>query len=230
MEKINLLISFVAGVTSFFSPCILPVLPGYILYLSGMTMKKASEEKHTGKKYLLIFLHAILFVAGFSLIFILLGASATLLGFLLRKYMSVLIKLAGIFIILLGAHLTGILRIPLLDRGYSAGEVKRERGFFTSFLAGIFFSFGWTPCISPVLAGILTLASQEETVFRGMLLLTFYSCGMGIPLIVLGIVAGTATNVLMRFSRHTKKFEISSGILLIFIGILLISGKLKNLF
>jgi len=225
--KVNIIIALGAGITSFLSPCILPVLPGYMAYLAGVAAGDKSAESST-KRTLLIFLHSIFFVLGFSVIFIILGASATLIGFILKKYMFYIIKVAGVILIILGIQMMDVIKIKFLEMGWSAGEPKMKKGFTKSFLAGLLFSFSWTPCISPILAGILTLASQEETVIKGMLLLAFYSAGLGIPLILLGTGVGTAVGVFLR--KHTRKFQIASGTILILIGILLVSGRYRLLF
>jgi len=225
--KINFLIALGAGITSFLSPCILPVLPGYMAYLAGVAAENKLGE-NSRKKTLLIFLHSLFFVSGFSTIFIILGASATLIGFILRKYMVYITKAAGAIVIILGLQMTEFLKIRFLEMGWNIGELEMKKGFGRSFLAGILFSFSWTPCISPVLAGILTLASQEETVIKGILLLSFYSAGLGIPLILFGTGVGTATGIFLK--KHSKKFQIGSGIILIFIGILLLTGKYSLLF
>jgi cytochrome c-type biogenesis protein len=225
--KINLLIALGAGITSFLSPCILPVLPGYMAYLAGVAAGDKWAQ-NSFRRALLIFLHSLFFVFGFSIVFIMLGASATLIGFILRKYMFYIIKVAGAIVIILGLQMIELLKIRFLEMGWSMGEPKIKKGFTRSFLAGLLFSFSWTPCISPVLAGILTLASQEETVMKGMLLLSFYSAGLGIPLIIIGTGFGSAIGIFLR--KHSRKFQIVSGVILIFIGILLLTGKYNLLF
>lgn len=221
MENISVGIAFIGGVMSFFSPCVLPVLPGYVAYLAGVSPGENARLK--------IFMHSLTFVLGFSLIFVLLGASASLVGFFLRSHMRIIMKIAGVLVVVLGIHLTGIIRIPLLEREmrYSGPE---GRNLGLSFLAGILFSVGWTPCISPILAGILTLAAQEETVLKGMLLLSFFSAGLGIPLILVGVSVGTAFQYLKVIKKHTRKVEVASGVLLIILGIILFVGRMNYIF
>lgn len=229
MNPLKIFITLGAGITSFFSPCILPVLPGYMAYLAGVTAGER-EEMSVRKKILLTFLHSVFFVLGFSIVFISLGASASLIGIIFRKYLFYIIKVAGVIIVILGLQMIGILKIKFLERGFSIEGPKMKSGFTKSFLSGFFFSFCWTPCISPVLAGILTLASQEETVMKGAILLAIYSAGMGIPLILIGTVVGTTITAFTKITRHARKFEILSGIILIFIGILILSGSLERFF
>ncbi|MGA2629922.1 MAG: cytochrome c biogenesis protein CcdA [Terriglobia bacterium] len=218
-------VAFVAGVVSFLSPCVLPLVPGYISMLSGATMeelKAGGEPGLTGR----IFRNSLAFVAGFSVVFIALGASATAVGnFLLaqRKLFSIV---AGIIIIVFGLHLTGLIRIPLLYREARMSSVQTRRGLLGSFVLGFAFAFGWTPCIGPILTGILALAATRDTVFQGMFLLATYSAGLAIPFILTGLGLTQFMKFYQGFRKHLQVVEVCSGILLIAIGVLMAFNKL----
>ena len=230
MNELNIGTAFLAGILSFLSPCVLPLIPGYISFISGLSLEELSTEsaleigvtKKAGW-------NALFFVAGFSLVFTLLGASATWAGQFLANYLNLFTKIAGIVIILFGLHTAGIVPIPWLyyEKRFQLSQLPS--GILASFAMGLAFAFGWTPCIGPILSGILALAATQETIFRGTFLLFIYSLGLGIPFI---LTAFGIRKFLLFFSRY-KKFirygEIFSGILLIFIGGLIFFSKLTLL-
>lgn len=234
-------VAFLAGLLSFLSPCVLPLVPVYIAQMAGnaATSDGAASRRVT-------FLHAASFVAGFSFVFIALGASVGLIGYGLKDHQRDLAVIAGVFIIVMGMHLTGLLRIPALYRTYAVpvgagaggGSVSmgggsgggRGRwaslGYGRSSLVGAGFALGWTPCIGPVLGSILTLAQAQGTVARAILLLAFYSLGLGVPFLVTGMAIGSVTAYLKRLNRYLPAIEVGSGALLIFVGVLLIAGRM----
>ena len=223
-ENVSLLTAFFAGVLSFLSPCVLPLIPGYISFISGESVQalRNSEEIRTTRKR--VILSSLFFVIGFSFIFILLGASATTLGRFLLKYLKIFSIIAGIIVIILGLHMTGILRIKALYYEKKFQVQKKPVNVFGSFLIGIAFAFGWTPCIGPILAAILAVAAAQNTIIKGMLLLTVYSLGLAIPFM---ITAYSITLFFKLFDKIKKYFNIIewvSGILLIIIGIMMITG------
>ncbi|MFH1877688.1 MAG: cytochrome c biogenesis protein CcdA [Candidatus Omnitrophota bacterium] len=229
MENVSFGVAFIAGILSFLSPCVLPLVPGYISFLSGLSF----EEMRGGADHSRVFkksgFTSIFFVLGFSLIFILLGASASAVGRLLSEYIGILTKTAGIMIIVLGLHLSGIIRIKWLNYEKKIQIKKISPGLSSAFLIGAAFAFGWTPCIGPILAGILALAAAQATMAKGMLLLAAYSLGLGIPFIITGFAVGFFMKFFEKYKRFIRWGEIAAGFLLILVGGLMFSGKLSAL-
>lgn len=220
----KLLISLIAGVFSFFSPCVLPIIPGYISFISGVSLEKLVEDKEekASKKLLL---SSLFFIIGFSLVFVLLGASASLVGSFLRSHMAIFTKIAGIGIIILGLHIAGIFKISFLYREKKLNRKLESPGIISSFLAGFFFAFGWTPCIGPVLAAILALAAIEENFYFSISLLSFYALGLAIPFFLTAFFIKSFLAKLKSLSKHLRKIEIALGIILIAAGILIFFNK-----
>ncbi len=220
MTEISLPIAFLAGVVSFLSPCVLPLVPGYVSMLSGESIEelRAGAESGLGRR---IFLNSIAFVLGFSTVFIALGASATWVGNFLSTQRRAFDVVAGIVIIVFGLHLTGIIKIPFLYRDARIRTGAPKRGLAGSFILGFAFAFGWTPCIGPILAGILGLAATRDTVFAGMFLLAIYSAGLAIPFLLTGLGLSQFLKFYSRFRKHLQVVEVVSGLLLIGIGVLM---------
>jgi len=219
----------VAGVLSFLSPCVLPLVPGYISFLSGLSMeelKKTEEKSALVKKTGVL---SVFFVLGFSLVFMVLGASATFVGRLLSEHIEVLSRIAGIVIIALGLHLTGILNIKALYYEKKIHVGKVNPGYAGAFLVGAAFAFGWTPCIGPILAGILALAATKDTMGEGITLLGSYSLGLGIPFIVTGFAVGLFMKFFEKYRKFIRWGEIAAGVFLIAVGILIFSNNLDVL-
>jgi len=228
MESVSLVAAFTAGLVSFLSPCVLPLVPGYISMISGASvdqLKSADNEEVLRR----VLGHSLLFIAGFSLVFISLGASATWLGQALLSRMTILYKIAGIIIIIFGLHLTGILKIGLLYRDarfHSAGKPATATG---AFLIGLAFAFGWTPCIGPILAVILGLAASQETVWQGVFLLSFYSAGLAVPFLLTSLGVNRFMRFYQRFRTHLHQVEVFSGIILIVLGAMIFSNQFTRL-
>lgn len=216
-------ISFIAGLLAFLSPCVLPLVPAYLGYVSGLSIAELKAGK--GGKQLL--LGVISFVLGFSVVFTLMGLTASTVGVFLAKNKSIIEFLAGILLIIFGVHLIGIIRIPILDYEKRAEFHAKTANVFVSFLMGTAFAFGWTPCIGPTLSGILALAAVSDTVLQGGILLFIYSMGLGIPFILSGIFAGKIFGFIAKTRKALRFFEIVSGVLLIILGILLITGWIR---
>lgn len=230
MEQVSLGVAFVAGLLSFLSPCILPLVPGYISFLSGVSLEELKKEGGVARKVAIkAGLTSIFFVIGFSTVFIALGASASFIGQFLFKYIHILTKVAGVLIVVLGLHLTGILNVSWLNFHRQIKVKNMSPGFLGAFVIGLAFAFGWTPCVGPILAGILAVAATQDTLLRGVYLLASYSLGLGIPFIITGFAVG----IFMRFFEKYKKFirwgEIIAGVFLIAIGILIFFGNLEVL-
>ena len=213
------LVAFAAGLISFASPCVLPLVPIYLLQMAGTASGTFAGRRFT-------FMHALSFVAGFSVVFILLGASFGQLGFVLQDNLRTLTRIAGVILIIFGLHLTGIIPIPWLARTYQVDVARSaRRGYAGSALIGASFSLGWTPCVGPVLGGILTLAGGTSTAAHGALLLGCYSLGLGVPFLITGLLAGEATATFKRFSRFLPVIETTSGALLVIAGILVFTDR-----
>ncbi len=213
------LLALAAGVLSFSSPCILPLIPGYVGYMSGVA---GSRGRTLGA--------AILFVLGFTLVFTALGAAASSIGSLLNVHRVLLEQAAGILIILLGLFLIGIVRVPMLLREGRPLLGWARPGPGGALLLGIGFAFGWTPCIGPVLAGILLLASGQATVASGTLLLLLYSIGLGVPFVAAALLLERLRGVRRWLSRHGRAIEVVGGVLLIVMGLLMFTDRLDQVF
>ncbi len=227
-EGLSIPVAFLAGVVSFLSPCVLPLVPGYISMLSGASMeelKSGAVPGLAGK----VLRNSIAFVAGFSLVFTVLGASATAVGTFLQSHQRVFTMVAGVIIVVFGLHLTGLLKIPLLYRDVRMNATQPRRGLFGAFVLGFAFAFGWTPCIGPILTGILALAATRETVFQGMFLLAIYSAGLAIPFLLTGLGLSQFMKFYSGFRKHLHAVEVVSGVLLIGLGILMAFDKFKAL-
>ncbi len=229
MPEVTLFVAFTAGLLSFLSPCVLPLIPGYISFIAGLSIEELQREEKKPGLVWQVTLNSIFFVLGFSFIFIALGASATTLGELLLGKLQFLSKLAGIIIILFGLHMTHLLPLKFLYYEKRVQINKKPLGFLGSFLVGTAFAFGWTPCIGPILAGILAYAGTQETVYQGILLLGSYSLGLGIPFILTGLSINRFLNALDKAKKHFSLIEKISGFLLILVGLLILTDNLAYL-
>ncbi len=215
--------AFVAGLLSFLSPCVLPLVPGYVSLISGTGV----EELRHGDQRLLrtLMLNSLMFIFGFSLVFISLGAVATTLGQVTRQYYPILTRVAGIVIIVFGLHLTGLFKINALYADKRLHSVKGGATPLGAFFVGFAFAFGWTPCIGPILATILAFAGSQKTVARGVLLLAIYSAGLAVPFLLTSLGIDRFLVFYARFRRHLHAVEVASGVLLIAIGGLIFFSK-----
>jgi len=222
--------ALIGGAISFLSPCVLPLVPPYMCYMAGSSLSEltgSAEAADNSKLRRKAVGNSLLFVLGFSVVFITLGASATALGKLLLQWSDVLAKVAGIVIIIMGLHFLGFFKLGFLQREarFQAGG----SGPFGSFIMGLAFAFGWTPCIGPILAPILSLAASKDTVGQGAVLLGVYSAGLGIPFVLAALFIGPFMQFLARFKQHLGRVEQGVGILLILTGILFLTGGLQRL-
>ena len=223
--------AFLAGVVSFLSPCVLPLVPGYVSVISGASV---DELKGTGRNEGLlrrVLFHSLLFIAGFSIVFISLGASATWLGGALRSHLPLLLQIGGVVVILFGLHMTGILKIGLLyrDARIRTNPANRSVSAFGSLVMGLAFAFGWTPCIGPILAAILALASTKQSIAQGILLLAVYSLGLAVPFLLTSLGLTQFMNFYRGFRRHLHTVEVFSGVVLIVVGALLVTDQFTRL-
>jgi cytochrome c-type biogenesis protein len=221
-------LAFVAGLVSFLSPCVLPLVPSYVTFVTGMTLDELTANgRHAARRRAA--LHALLFVLGFSLVFVALGATATALGATLRRALPLLQQLGGVVIAAFGLAMLGVLRLPSLLRERRVHLASRPAGLAGSVLVGVAFGAGWTPCIGPVLASILLYAGMEATMTRGMLLLVAYSVGLGIPFLVAAVGLNWYLAGARRVMRWSRPLEIGAGALLVVVGVLLFTVKFTAL-
>ena len=229
MENVTLLAAFLAGVLSFISPCVLPLIPGYLSFVSGVTLDEMRGTSDGGAAAIDARRRAVVmsvaFVLGFSLVFIALGASATAVGSLLMEHLSLLGKIAGVVIILFGLHMMGVLRIGWLYNEKRMQTSGKPAGFFGAMLVGIAFAFGWTPCIGPILAAILAVAATQESVGEGVKLLAVYSAGLGVPFIATSLAINKFFAASARIRKHYHTIEVVSGVLLVMVGVLIFTNR-----
>ncbi len=217
--QISTSLAFIAGLASFLSPCVLPLVPIYLAQLVGPSIHQATDNITTLSQRLTTLLHAFIFVSGFTLSFVALGATASTLGYFLRAHLIWLQHIGGIILIIMGLHVIGLLRIPLLYRQKRFFFRATRPSYASSLLCGIIFALAWTPCIGPILSSILILASSTTTLQQGVGLLLAYSLGLGVPFLLLGFGLNEMSHMLKRFKPHMRKVEIGSGIFLVVIGI-----------
>ncbi|CAH2031132.1 cytochrome c biogenesis CcdA family protein [Trichlorobacter ammonificans] len=228
-QQISYLGAFVAGVLSFLSPCVLPLIPSYITYITGLSFSDLDAEQPAARVRRTTFFHAFTFVAGFSLVFVLLGASATFAGSFLKQHMDAVRKVGGILVILFGIHITGLLPIRWLLGEKRINLRHKPAGYLGSLLVGIAFAAGWTPCIGPILASILMIAATEEKVAHGVTLLMLYSIGLGLPFLASSLAVHRFVVLFNRFKKHIRLFEIVTGLFLVLVGILIFTNWLSLL-
>ncbi len=224
-ETVHFPAAFIAGLLSFFSPCVLPLIPAYFTFISGFSMEELTSDcnAETRRK---VFLATLAFVSGFSFIFILLGGSASLIGSYILKYKDAIRIAGGVLIIILGIHLTGLFRIRKLDFEKRIHLNKKPLHFFGTFVIGMAFAAGWSPCIGPMLGSILIIAGSSESVLHGIALLAVYSIGLAIPFIILSGFINLLLIFLKKATRVLKYINYASGSFLIVIGLLLLSNRL----
>ncbi len=219
-------LALLAGAISFTSPCCLPLIPGYLSYISGLPISELGQREARA----LILRAALLFVAGFTLVFTALGVSFALVGSALLRNVPVIVKVAGVIIILMGLAMMGLLRLPFLYRERRVDLGRIPSGPRAAFLLGMAFAFGWAPCIGPVLATILASAAATQTAAWGGVLLVFYSLGLGIPFVALALGFQRARGSLEWLKRHGRRIEILGGALLVGVGVLFVSGAWRSFF
>lgn len=226
--EVTYMAAFFAGLLSFLSPCVLPLAPAYVSYMSGISVERLREGERSGLG-LRAGWYSLFFVLGFSLVFIALGASATYLGQLLLSHMSLLSKVGGGLIVLFGLHYMGAFRIGWLNLEARFNLERKPAGPLGAFLIGLAFAFGWTPCVGPILAGILAVAGGQERIGQGVALLAVYSAGLGVPFIVTGVAINLFFGVFERIRVHLHKIEVVSGALLVAVGVMIFLGDFNRL-
>lgn len=222
--------AFAAGVLSFLSPCVLPLVPPYLCYLAGVNLEEltgAQDEEQAKASSRKAFLAAFVFVLGFSTVFVALGAGASAIGQLLREYLDILAKIAGVVIIIMGLHFLGVFKIRflLMEKRYQASTAPAT--LIGAYVIGLAFALGWTPCIGPVLASILAIAASEESVARGAGLLAVYSAGLGVPFLLAAFAINGFLAFMKRFRRHLGTVEKIMGAFLVLTGIMFLTGFMQ---
>ena len=226
MEDVSYFAALVAGILSFVSPCVLPLVPGYLSFISGVSLDNA----HTGTALpegttRRVFLASLAFVLGFSCVFVALGASASSIGAILNEKVKILTRIAGVAVILFGLHTMGVLKINALYRQAQIDVKRKPAGPLGAFVVGLAFAFGWTPCIGPILGSILALAAQEGTVSHGAALLSVYSLGLGVPFLATSLAVNRFFAAFKRVRKYYRMIEIVAGLLMVVIGLLIVFDR-----
>jgi cytochrome c-type biogenesis protein len=223
-------IAFTAGILSFASPCVLPLIPSYLTYITGLSFSQLDEAQPSAKVRITVLLHSLCFILGFSVIFILLGAIAgiasTQIQAFLREGLEWVEKIGGLMILLFGVHITGLFHFGALLGEKRVQLHKKPSGFIGTFVVGIAFAAGWTPCIGPILASILMVAASSGQVGEGVVLLAFYSLGLGIPFLVSGLLFHQFLTAFKRIRKYIRLIEIGTGVMLIAVGLMLMFNLL----
>jgi cytochrome c-type biogenesis protein len=226
MLDVTLFGALLAGLLSFVSPCVLPIVPPYLAWLAGLSFEEIRSDDIDPAARRRIVIAALAFVLGFTTVFVMLGATASVIGKTIAQYFDVLSVIAGVIIIVMGLHFLGLFRIALLYREARVQVQRKPAGTVGAYIMGLAFAFGWTPCVGPVLAAILFVAGSEGTAARGALLLALYSLGIGIPFLIAAFFASRFLDWAAKFRRHMRKIEIAMGGLLVVTGILFITGQM----
>jgi cytochrome c-type biogenesis protein len=216
-----MVVALVAGVISFLSPCVLPIVPPYLAYMSGVSLNEMTGEAAARRRAIVA---ALFFVMGLSTVFLLLGFTASAFGAFFLQNQILFARISGVVIIVFGLHFLGILRIPFLDREARMDAGDKGGSSFGAYVLGLAFAFGWTPCIGPQLGAILSLAASEASVARGTFLLGVYAAGLGIPFLLAAMFITRAIGVMNRLKKHMKTIERAMGALLLIVGIAMVSG------
>ncbi len=224
-----LFFSLFMGLVSFASPCILPLIPSYVSYITGISYDELASRESRRRNMNITLLHSFAFVSGFTIIFVLLGATASFAGNLLSQYLNVIRVAGGILIIIMGIFVMDVVSIPFLQREAKLHLRTRPAGYAGTLLVGMIFGAGWTPCTGPFLGSVLALAMETETLRRGMALLTFYSLGLGIPFILSAVAISAFLSSFNKLKKYLKAIKIASGAILISMGVLLILDKMTIL-
>ena len=221
--------AFLAGLLSFVSPCVLPLVPPYLAWLAGVSFEELQDDGVGAARKRTIVFAAVAFVLGFTSVFVGLGATASVIGKTIAQYFHMLSIIAGVIVIIMGLHFLGVFRIGLLYREARVQVSRKPVGLVGAYVVGLAFAFGWTPCVGPILAAILFVAGSEGTAARGAMLLAVYSLGIGIPFILAALFASRFLSWAARFRRHMHKVEMAMGGLLVVTGILFITGQMATI-
>ena len=227
IQDVSIPAALLAGLVSFLSPCVLPLVPPYLIYLTGATIEQVANDETKVSSRRAVMISAGMFVLGFSTVFVALGASASLIGSLIRAWSAELSIVAGIVIIIMGLHFLGLTRIGFMMREGRL-PIPKPVGLWGAYAMGLAFAFGWTPCIGPILAAILSVAAAEATVTKGAMLLAVYSAGLGIPFLIAAFMVEQFSALFARIKRHLVNVERAMGVLLVVTGIGFLTGAVTS--
>jgi cytochrome c-type biogenesis protein len=219
--------ALIAGLVSFLSPCVLPLVPPYLIYLTGATIERVANEEPASSSRRAVMVSAVMFVLGFSTVFVALGASASLIGSLIRAWAAQLSIVAGVVIIVMGLHFLGLTRISFLMREGRL-PIPKPVGLWGAYVMGLAFAFGWTPCIGPILAAILSVAAAEATLAKGAGLLAVYSAGLGVPFLIAAFMVEQFSALFARMKRHLLIVERAMGVLMVIAGVGFLTGAISS--
>jgi cytochrome c-type biogenesis protein len=222
-ESLSVVVALSAGLFSFLSPCVLPLFPSYISFITGMSVADLTADL-SGAARGRVLLHALAFVVGFAVVFVSLGASFSVVGQLLLDYRVWISRIGGLLIVVFGLYIVGVLRIGIFGRTQQVQLRQKPAGYVGSFLVGVTFGIGWTPCVGPILGAILTLSSTAENVGRGVALLVAYSAGLGVPFLLSALALGPFLRVFKRYRPFIPVVERAAGVLLIIVGVLVFTN------
>jgi len=225
----SIVTAFVAGILSFLSPCVLPLVPGYISIISGFSLDQLKGSAASASLKRAVILSSVMFVIGFSITFVVVGATATAVGQFVLTRMPQLRMVAGIIMVVFGLHVLGVFRINALYQDKRMHGVQTSSGLLGALVLGLVFALGWSPCLGPILSGVLGLASEQDTVVKGMFLLLVYSAGLGIPFLMTSFGINQFLSFYNRFKKHFRALEIVSGILILGVGILIFTDQMTRL-
>lgn len=225
MANVPFFIALAAGFLSFLSPCVLPLLPSYLSFITGVSLEELIQRGKDSRMRKITIINSLIFIFGFSLVFVLLGTSVSLAGNILFRYQIWITRIGGIFIIIFGLHLTGVLNLSLLQRDKRIHLGRRPLGYLGSFLAGIVFAAGWSPCIGPILGAILFYAASQNSILLGISLLAVYSLGLAIPFFLSSLALQIFLEYYAKLRKHLRLVSLISGGLLIAVGVLLATNN-----
>ncbi len=229
MTEVNAFVAFVAGVFSFLSPCVLPLVPSYLSFISGVSLDEMRGEQALARVKWRVVLNSAAFILGFSLVFVSLGASASYLGSLFLGYRHVIRLVGGLFILLVGIYLMGLFKIAALERYLQFNLNDKPAGYLGSVLVGITFAVAWTPCVGPILGAILAIAGASADVGRGVVLLATYAAGLALPFFLSALAINSFFQFSQAFRRYIQAFHVASGVLLVIVGVLLLTDYMTFL-
>lgn len=229
MTDVNILVAFTAGLFSFLSPCVLPLIPSYLSFVSGVSLEDMRAPQVESRIRWRVALNSLAFIFGFSLVFVSLGASASFLGTLFLGYRSLIRILGGLLIVLVGLYLLGLFKISFLERYLQFHLKDKPAGYLGSILVGITFAVAWTPCVGPILGAILTLAGASAEVERGVFLLATYAAGLALPFFLSAIAVNSFVRFSQSFRRYLHAVHVAAGVLLVIVGILLLTDYITVL-
>ena len=227
MAELSYFYVVTAGLLSFLSPCVLPIVPGYLCFMAGTSLDKLDLNAREIKRD--VFYYSLCFVVGFSTVFIILGASATVISGLMFEYLDYLRVAGGIIIIIFGIHFMQLIQIPLLNQELRVQVQNYKPGVVGSYIIGLSFAFGWTPCIGPILGSVLSVAASSETISQGVFLLFLYSMGLGIPFLLAAYAIGSFLNFFSKIKKYMRIIEIVTGLLLVLFGLLILTNRIQEL-